>query len=187
MVTVWPGFFCSNRRLASNSTLFLLSSIAQWLHHWSSTACAADAAASARPAASINERSGWRMTILLGTATIIPRRDPGHDELAHSGASSLRSPHRSARDRRRASSLDVDRPAGRARSAPAGLSGARVLSPRGPRARRRDALGHRESRYRRERRDLCRSHAREPSALLLDRAGLGPPGRRFPAGSDRVL
>jgi hypothetical protein len=38
MVTVFPGFRCSNRRFASNSTAFFESSIAQWLHHWSSTA-----------------------------------------------------------------------------------------------------------------------------------------------------
>src|SRR5213593_4366736 len=61
MVTVFPGFLCSNRRLASKSTAFLLSSIAQWLHHWSSTAWAMPAPADQTHAASSNDRIDPRM------------------------------------------------------------------------------------------------------------------------------
>jgi hypothetical protein len=73
MVTVWPGFFASNRRLASNSTAFLLSSMAQWLHHCSSVARAAGAPASATPRVSSRTHDDCRIGDLLGEMGL-PRR-----------------------------------------------------------------------------------------------------------------
>src|SRR4026208_2091095 len=65
MVTVWPGFLASNRRLASKRTPFLLSSIAQWLHHCSSVAWAADAAISHVHSVSSTIRFDSRIGVLL--------------------------------------------------------------------------------------------------------------------------
>src|SRR5678816_880337 len=65
MVTVWPGFLASNRRLASKRTTFLLSSIAQWLHHCSSVAWAADAAISHVHSVSSTIRIDSRIGVLL--------------------------------------------------------------------------------------------------------------------------
>src|SRR6185295_12493615 len=65
MVTVWPGFLASNRRLASKRTTFLLSSIAQWLHHCSSVAWTADAAISHVHSVSSAIRIDSRIGVLL--------------------------------------------------------------------------------------------------------------------------
>src|ERR1700675_5081305 len=65
MVTVWPGFLASNLRLASKRTIFLLSSIAQWLHHCSSVAWAADAAISHVHSVSTTTRIDSRIGVLL--------------------------------------------------------------------------------------------------------------------------
>src|SRR5882672_11396614 len=65
MVTVCPGFLASNRRLASKRTTFLLSSIAQWLHHCSSVAWAADAASSHAHSVSGTIRIDSRIGVLL--------------------------------------------------------------------------------------------------------------------------
>src|SRR4026209_2850076 len=65
MVTVWPGFLASNRRLASKRTTFLLSSIAQWLHHFGAVAWTADAAISHVHSVSSTIRIHSRIGVLL--------------------------------------------------------------------------------------------------------------------------
>src|SRR5438034_6752624 len=75
MVTVWPGFLASNRRLASKRTSFLLSSIAQWLHHRSSVAWTADAAISAVHSVSSATRIDSRISVLL--VEVRPAQAPG--------------------------------------------------------------------------------------------------------------
>src|SRR4029450_4589588 len=65
MVTVWPGFLASKRRLASKRTTFLLSSIAQWLHHCSSVAWMAEAAVSHGHGVSSTIRIDSRIGVLL--------------------------------------------------------------------------------------------------------------------------
>src|SRR5512132_1391386 len=75
MVTVWPGFLASNRRLASRRTSFLLSSIAQWLHHCSSVAWTADAAISHVHSVSSTTRIDSRISVLL--VEVRPAQAPG--------------------------------------------------------------------------------------------------------------